>query len=228
MLLAVAASISAWAQEAVGNSKINVDFSKYKTFSWAQSDATVAGPGGYDIYYYEFEADDQKDPNQKKEKTGKNRDVSQQPSSQQPTAYVYSYSVIIPAKDVNADEVIRKAIAYELEGRGYRQNPGGGDLIVAYQVLDKKGVLHGFNNDDPMVASGEEVRQESDAKDFAVEPGSLIVNLVDAKTSEVVWTGFTTDMMDNDAFVTEEGELKESIHSIFDKFKYTADKASKD
>lgn len=209
-------------QPAVGNSKVNTDFSKYKTFTWAQPAATEAGPEGYDIYYYEFE-DPDNEPNTKT-KTATDGNVS----LKQPPTAVYSYGLIIPAQDVTANNVIQDAISNELEGRGYRESPDGGDLIISYQVLDKKASLHGYTNDDPAIAQGEQVRQPSDTATFTLEPGALIVNLIDAGSSEVVWTGFSTNMMDNNAFITDEGELKEAVHTIFDQFKYTADKARKD
>jgi len=219
--LLLIASVSAWAQqrEAVGFSKTNTDFSKYKSFTWAQSDATVVGPGGYDIYYYEFES------NSKEKKKSKNKAVRIKDTGSEP--YIYSYSVIIPAKDESTNSVITEAISNELEGRGYREEASTGDLIVAYQVLDRRAVLHGYINDQPEVAGGREVRQPSDTTSFILEPGSLIVTLVDAKTSEVVWDGYNTGLNNNEAFVTDEVELKEAVHKIFEEFKYTADKARK-
>jgi hypothetical protein len=225
MLFATLASTFAWAQEkAVGNSKLNTDFSKYKSFTWAQSDATVAGPEGYDIYYYEFEQDGQ--PNKKMDKT--KRVKQDEARREKQPAYIYSYSLIIPAKDINVNNVIKDAISNELEGRGYRETPENGDLLVVYQVLEHRASLHGFKNDYPATARGREVRQPSDTTTFALEPGTLIVNLIDANTSEAVWSGFSSGMIDNNAFITDEVQLKEAVHSIFEKFRYTADNASRD
>lgn len=215
--LALIATISAWAQQpAVGNSKVNTDFSKYKTFTWAKSDATLAGPDGYDIYYYEYDEPAYK--NQKKAKNKSAKTVGE--------PYIYSYSVIIPATDENANGIIADAISNELEGRGYQEQASNGDLIVAYHVLDRKAKLHGYKNDYPTtIAGGREVRQPSDTTTFALEPGTLMISLIDAKTSQVVWNGFANEMNVNNVFVTEEVKLREAVHDIFDQFKYTADKA---
>jgi len=212
----------AWAQVpqrpqgAVGNSRVNTDFSQYKTFTWAKSDLTVVGQNGYDIYYYEIE------PANKAQRKAKNRNVKTTATSD---PYVYSYSVIIPARDDNANSAIQDAISNELEGRGYRENSGSGDLIVAYQVLEQKAKLHGYVNDNPAVVGGNEVRQPSDTATFLLEPGTLIITLIDAKTSQMVWDGFAPEMNDNNAFITDEIKLKEAVHNIFDQFKYSADKA---
>ena len=224
--IALIASVSAWAQleddnrqvpkGAVGNSKTNVDFSKYKTFTWAKSDMTMVGPEGYDIYYYELEPADQ--PKKAANKSAKDASQGNDP-------YIYSYSVIIPAQDENANSVIQDAISNELEGRGYRENEGDGDLVVSYQVLAQKAKLHGYTNDDPQMVGGRQVRTPNDTATFELEPGTLIISLIDEETSQMVWTGFNPNMNENNAFITDEVKLKEAVHNIFDKFKYTADKA---
>jgi hypothetical protein len=238
LFLALVCGIALHAQQrqAVGNSKVNTDFTKYKTFAWAQSDPTVVGPDGYDIYYYEFEANEHKNHKMKdKQKADKtkvrnkaDRKAMAPSMSESDPTYIYSYSVIIPAKDATANGVIQDAISNELEGRGYREASDNGDLIIAYQVLEQRASLHGYNNDEPAIASGQQIRQPSDTTTFALEPGTLIVNLIDSKSSEVVWTGFSSGLTDNNAFITNEGDLKEAVHNIFEEFKYTADKASKD
>jgi hypothetical protein len=213
---ALVTTVSAWAQQAVGNSQVNTDFGKYKSFTWAQkSDVIEVGPNGYDIYYYESE------PVYKEEKKAKNKSAKRTK-----TPYVYSYSVIIPARDETANSVIQDAISNEMEGRGYAESSSGGDLIVSYQVLDQKAQLHGYNNDDPTVAGGQQVRTPQDTATFVLQPGSLIVSLIDAKTSQMVWNGFTRNLSENNAFITDEVKLKEAVHNIFQEFRYSSnDKA---
>jgi hypothetical protein len=214
--LALIASASAWAQRAMGNSKVNTDFGKYHSFTWAKSDPTIAGADGYDIYYYEAE------PASKEQKPANNK--SAKVNAMEP--YAYSYAVIIPARDEAANSVIMDAISNELEGRGYQEDETSGDMIVAYQVLDKTAKLHGYNNDDPTtLSSGEQVRTQEDQTVFTLEPGTLLITLIDGKTSQVVWDGFSKDLVSNDAFVTDEVKLKEAVHDVFQQFKYSADKA---
>lgn len=211
--LALIASVSAWAQNAVGNSRVNTDFGKYKNFTWAQSDVTAVGPDGYDIYYYEFEG------------APKNKKLNKKSAKAVRKQYAYSYAVIIPAKDESVNAVLRDAISNELEGRGYAEAAASGDLIVSYHVLERKATIHGYNNDDPVVAGGQQIRQPSDTATFILEPGSLIISLIDAKSSQMVWNGFTRNMNENEGFITDEVKLKQAVHSIFEQFNYSADKA---
>jgi hypothetical protein len=209
---------TASAQQAVGNSKVNTDFSQYHTFTWAKSDPTLVGANGYDIYYYEFE------PANKLDKV---KQAADKTNNQEP--YIYSYSVIIPATNEEADAIIKDAITNELEGRGYRADANSGDLIVAYQVLERKAQLHGYRNDDmKTVSGGQQVREPEDTATFALEPGTLIISLIDKKTSQMVWDGFSRNMNKNDAFITDEVELRKAVHNIFNEFKYSAGRARRD
>jgi hypothetical protein len=323
LLVALIATCPAWSQKetSMGNTKVNTDFTKYKTFTWAKSDPHMVGPEGYDIYFYEITPDRTQDYNrtedmnknreldktddmnrnkdldktydkdQTKDQTrdqsqrdqsynrrdtsdmnrtdrdraasdratdrtdrtyqDPNKDKSSDPNQtynrdmektddlnnrrtetysneNKPSGYVYSYTMIIPARDEATNDAIRDGISNELEGRGYRDGGSEADLIVSYQVLDQKATLHGFNNDDPAKAGGQEVRQPSDTATFALEPGSLIVSLIDAKTSEMVWHGWSSGLIENRSFLTDEAQLKEAIHEIFEEFKHKADAAKKD
>ena len=220
--LALIATVTAWAQDAVGNSQVNVDFSKFKSFTWAQSDVTAVGPDGYNIYYYEFDAAPKNQKGHKDQKKAKNKSAKAVREQ-----YAYSYTVIIPAKDESVNAIIRDAISNELEGRGYAEAAASGDLIVSYHVLENRATIHGYNNDDPIEAGGKQVRTPSDTATFSLEPGTLMVSLIDAKTSQMVWNGFTRNMNVNDAFVTDEVKLKQAVHNIFQQFNYSADKAQK-
>jgi len=230
ILLALFASTFAWAQKAMGNSKVNTDFGKFHSFTWAQSDSTAVGPEGYDIYY--FEADSAYNQNQQKPANNKSardkiaNDKSTRANALEP--YQHSYAFIIPARDQSANDAIMDAISNEMEGRGYRETETSGDLIVTYQVLDKKAKLHGYNNDDPTTLSnGEQVRTAEDKTVFTLEPGTLLITLIDAKNSQVVWDGFSKDLVSNNTFITDEVQLKEAVHDVFRQFKYSADKAKR-
>lgn len=167
ILFATITAISAKAQtQSVGNSKVNTDFSKYTTFTWARS-----GEGD--------------------------------------------------------NNIVQNAIYNELEGRGYRENPEQGDLIVTYRVLEKKGQIHGYKDDNPTTTfTGKQLRLPSDTTTFSIAPGTMMVNMIDAKTGETVWTGFSSGVIhqlpEADEHTTDEMQLREAVHSIFSEFKYDA------
>lgn len=227
IFIALIASASAWAQKAMGNSQVNVDFGKYHSFTWGQSDSTLAGPSGYDIYYIQADSNSGYNSSYNSNQNSKYKNKDQKRvNSMEP--YQYSYAFIIPARDETANDAIKDAISNELEGRGYQEQENSGDLIVTYQVFDKKAKLHGYNNDDPTtVSGGEQVRTPEDQTVFTLEPGTLLITLIDAKSSQVVWDGFSKDLVSNNAFVTDEVKLKQAVHDVFQQFKYSADKAKR-
>lgn len=195
-----------------GNSRVNTDFDKYKTFSWAKTDNTAQAASGYDIYTYSTERGSPvgtREP--KKTKDSKN------------TRYVYSYNVIVPSSNPSVNTTIQASIASELEGRGYTKSDEGSDLLVAYKILERPGRLKGYINDDPKTVGAKEVRQPSDTTSHRIEPGTLIISLLDSKTEEVVWQGFASGLYKENALVTDQQQLKSAVNLIFEKFKYRAD-----
>jgi len=110
-----------------------------------------------------------------------------------------------------------------LEGRGYK-NAVNPDLLVTYRVLEKKAQFKGYRNDSPTRVNTGEVRQPSDTVTYALEPGTLMIGLIDTKTSQLVWEGFASGLATDNMFTTDETKIKQAVNLIFDKFKYRADK----
>lgn len=214
-MLVIFMASAAFAQDVTvkSKSKLNTDFSKYKTFGWAKTDPTPPSDAGYDFYIYTEEY---------QVPVRKEKMVEGRPRTASP--YMYSYNVIIPFEDEVTNSAAREAIEGELEGRGYRANEASPDLLIAYKVLDRPANIKGYISDKPVeVSGGREVRQPEDTTAYRVEPGTLIVSLIDARTSTVVWDGFASGMMDQQAFVTDDARLKEAIHLIFEEYRHRAD-----
>ena len=215
LLLFSGASLYAQDVAVQGNSRVNTDFSKYKTFAWAKTDAT-AQEEGYDVYTY---SEERSSPvlgtaSAAKSKTRNNKN----------TRYVYSYNVIVPATNATVNSTIQSAITSELEGRGYSKTGGSSDLLISYKVLEKKARVKGYVNDYPTVVGDREVRQVSDTTSQITDPGTLFINLIDNKTQEVVWQGYASGLYKENSFVNDQAEVKEAVNLIFEKFKYRADK----
>lgn len=226
MLLAIG---SVQAQDVVvkGNTKLNVDFSKYKTFAWAQLDETSQPDGGYYIYTY---TEERAIPGKAitRTKKGDKKKTTTTTTTTVTRPYTYSYNVIIPSTNVVINTAIKNSLADELQARGYNQNDSNPDLLVTYRVLEKQAKMKGYVNDVPtMVTGGKEVREPGDTTTHILEPGTLLVSLIDTKTSEVVWDGFASGLSIDNKFITEESKVKEAVHLIMEEFKYRGDNISK-
>jgi hypothetical protein len=206
-----------------GNTKVNVDFTKYKTFAWAQMDETAQPESGYYIYTYTEERAVPRTTTRTK-KTA----VTTTTTTTVTSPYVYSYNVIIPSTNAAVNAAIKGSLDDELQARGYRQNDARPDLLVTYRVLERQAKMKGFINDVPtMVTGGKEVRTPSDTTTHILLPGTLIISLIDTNSSEVVWDGFASGLVRDNAFITEEAKIKEAVHLIMEEFKYRGDKVNK-
>lgn len=207
-----------------GNTKVNVDFTKFKTFAWAQMDETIQPESGYYIYTYTEERAVPKTTT----RTTKGGTTKTTTTTTVTTPYVYSYNVIIPSTNAAVNAAIRGSLSEELQARGYRQNDVRPDLLVAYRVLERQAKMKGYTNDIPtMITGGKEIRTPGDTTTHVLLPGTLIVSLIDTKTSEVIWDGFASGLVRDNAFITEETKIKEAVHLIMEEFKYRGDKVNK-
>lgn len=224
LLLLTAGFVQAQDVVVKGNTKVNTDFMKYKTFAWAQMDETAQPESGYYIYTY---TEQQAQPVTRTTKTKKDTKTTTTTTTTV-APYVYSYNVIIPSANGMINSAIQVAVSEELVARGYRENAARPDLIVAYRVLERRAKMKGYINDVPtMVTGGKEVRTPSDTTTHTLEPGTLIISLIDSKTSEVVWDGFASGLVRDNAFITEETKIKEAVHLIMNEFKYRGDSINK-
>lgn len=217
VLLLLTGVVSAQDVVVQGNTKLNTDFKKYKTFSWTKTDQTVQPEGGYYIYTYTEEYVTPRSAS-KGTKATKTKVV---------TPYVYSYDVIIPASELIVNQAIQSSIKEEMEARGYRMSDSRPDLLVAYRVLERQARMKGYINDVPTMVGSQEVRQPSDTTTHTLEPGTLLISLIDSKTHEVVWDGFASGLVRDNVFITEENKIKEAVHLIMEEFKYRSDKVNK-
>jgi len=212
-----------------GESMVNTDFSKYKTYTWAKPDLTAQSEG-FEIYTVREDVvvPDSKPGKGKMNKTdrgtaGKANHSKKDSKNTPVTVYSYSYDVIIPSSNALINSSITSSIEQELEGRGYRKDEVSADLLITYKVLEQKAHFKGYNNDNPEVVGGKEVRQPQDTATYELKPGTLMINLIDTKTSKVVWNGFASGVGDKSFITTDEMKAKEAVNLIFAKYKYRAD-----
>ncbi len=71
-----------------------------------------------------------------------------------------------------------------------------------------------------------EFRQPKDTISYNVKPGTILVSLIDAKTSEVVWEGFASGVANNHDIINDEMKIKQAINLIFTKYEWRGDKYS--
>jgi hypothetical protein len=131
-----------------------------------------------------------------------------------------AYKTFAWSQSPSPNELIKNSIKQELVARGYQQTDVNPDLVISYQVLEKRTSVKGFVNDDPTVVAGEEVRQPQDTATFILEPGTLMISMADRKTSVVVWDGFASGLEQGTSYASDEKKVKDIVRQIFGQFKY--------
>lgn len=126
--------------------------------------------------------------------------------------------------DLALKKQIRDAVSYAMDGRGYqltRQNP---DLIVNFRVFDKPTTIKGYTGGNSGYFGANEVQGLGNEQDIQVQEGTILVNIVDTKTSQAIWRGLASGLTSDNSFNRQEGKVREAVNLIFNKYAYRADK----
>ena len=155
--------------------KLNTDFSKYKTYTWASQVDSELDPGFYFL------------------------------------------------NDLALKKRIRDAVRFAMEGRGYTYNRQKADLLVNFRVFDQPATIKGFTGYGTSYFGTGEVRSPEDATSFNVKAGSIILNLIDKKTGQVVWRGLASGLTNTNGFDRDENKIKQAINLMFENYNQRAD-----
>jgi len=117
---------------------------------------------------------------------------------------------------------IRDAVKSELQGLGYKLKTNSPDLIVNFRVFDKPVTLKGHEGYGITYWGQDEYREASDTASYRVDAGTLLISLADRKNGHLVWQGFASGLIDNNAFIKDEGKIREAVNLIFDEYGYRA------
>ncbi|HTJ49866.1 MAG TPA: DUF4136 domain-containing protein [Cyclobacteriaceae bacterium] len=197
-----------------GEKKLNIDLAKYKTFGWMDSDKQ-------NPHLIEYRYDEVYPVTEQKRVKGKT-DVR----SHQKEVVVYSYSYVVPSSDSTINRTILQATKAELEGRGYKKDDVNPDLLIAYRIYDSSTKIKGYNTEPTVLSDGSEIRQPKDTVSYTLKPGSIMISLIDTKTSDVVWEGFASGITKGNGTINDKAKIKEAINLIFKKYEWRGDKYS--
>jgi len=118
---------------------------------------------------------------------------------------------------------IKNAIEYELNAKGYEKNENNPDMLVLFTVTERPGTLKTYNGYE-MVDNGlDSIRTPDNVQRTKIDAGTLIVNIIDAKTGVVAWQGFASGILKPE-MLSDETQVREAVASIFTKFDYHAKK----
>lgn len=126
--------------------------------------------------------------------------------------------------DLALKKRVRDAVRFSLEGRGYKFTRQSPDLMVNFRVFEKPATIQGYTGYGTTYFGNNEVREADDKTTFEIKAGSLIVNLIDLKTGQVIWRGLASGLTNTNGFDRDENRIKQAVNLIFEKYAYRADK----
>ncbi|OQP53509.1 DUF4136 domain-containing protein [Niastella populi] len=121
----------------------------------------------------------------------------------------------------SARKRIKDAIEYELKARGYKMYDSGNepDMEVSFFISEQAGTLRKTGS--YVMVQGEPVIPSDNVEEVAVEPGTLIVNIIDGKTDKMVWQGFASGILKPED-VNDELKINQAVSSVFNRFNFKA------
>lgn len=122
--------------------------------------------------------------------------------------------------------MVRDAVEHEMASRGYSYQPNGGDLVVNFRVFDQSTTLQTNENlGNGYWANTEPYTYDSRRQgEVKLDPGSIIVQMIDRKAGDQVWQGYASGLTDGNVFNKDKDKVYEAVGAIFERYQYRADK----
>ncbi len=115
-------------------------------------------------------------------------------------------------------KMIKDAIQYELDSRGYVMNKNNPDMFISFSAIEQPASLR-TTDGYVTLSSGAKVRTEDNVSYTDVKPGTLLINFINAKNNKQIWQGFASGILQADQ-MKDESKVRQAVSSIFAEFKY--------
>jgi hypothetical protein len=109
------------------------------------------------------------------------------------------------------------AVKAELMGLGYTLDANKPDMLVNFRVFDSPTTLRIPEDYGNNYWGGYQLRPISD-RTIDVKAGTLLINLIDRENGTIVWQGFASGLINNNAFIKDEATIHEAVNLIFENF----------
>lgn len=118
---------------------------------------------------------------------------------------------------------IKNAIQFELSAKGYKKVENNPDILVLFTVTEQKGSLKTFNGYQMIDNGLDSVRTPQNVATTPIDAGTLIINMIDAKSGVVAWQGYASGILKPD-MINDNAKVRQAVVAIFNKFPFTAKK----
>lgn len=120
---------------------------------------------------------------------------------------------------------IEGEIRAQLASRGYHRHYKP-DFLVTYALIDENCLVQGLlqprlGKSSPALRATDTGPQEADAKKYLLKTGTLLIQLVDARSYTVVWQGYASGFH-YDRRVPAQKRARKFVRDIFDQYPFFA------
>ncbi len=148
---------------------------------------------------------------------GWSSDINQIPNG---SIYVAPNGVFVFNNETTREK-IKKAIKFELNAKGFKETHTNPDMVVVFRVSEQPGTLHTFNGYEKYDEGLDSTRTPQNKETVKIKAGTLLINIVDAKSSMVAWQGYASGIL-KPGMINNDVKVREAVASIFRKFKFRA------
>ena len=113
---------------------------------------------------------------------------------------------------------LKDAVETQLEAKGFEKDTSNPDMLVNYTILEEADQLRTYTRGGHSYLWEGPVEQ--DVEMVNVEPGTVLVNFINADTGIQVWQGFASGALKK-SDIKNDQVLKAKIQAIFDRFDFS-------
>ncbi len=129
-----------------------------------------------------------------------------------------NYAFVDCPRDTNAIcEDVQQAIEYQMRARGYQFNAQKPNVYINYAIYDSPLKYKGY--DQPALVnwiSTEDERTTYKPVNHHLGQGTLMISIIEAETSEVVWRGYATGIFNKAS--SKKNYFKSIVRNIYDQY----------
>lgn len=94
-------------------------------------------------------------------------------------------------------------------------------MIVLFTVTERPGHLKTYNGYRLVTSENDNMNSSENIRNTKIDAGTLIINIVDAKSGVVAWQGLASGILKTH-MINDVSKVRQAVASIFNKFKYKA------
>lgn len=120
--------------------------------------------------------------------------------------------------------MIKDAIAYELDAKGYDHQFYDYDMVVQFYITEQPGKLRTYNGYQVINSGIDTIRTEENIQQVEIKAGTLLINLINAETGQMMWQGYSSGLLKPD-MINDKSKVRQAVSSIFNEFNFKSNTA---